>query len=113
MLWVANVRPRSMKIQNNGLPGSAPLETTRAQPAPQEAGTSTAAGQSMSGLDGDSIEISSMSARVSQANAADSQQRANRVAELTALHARGSYQVDSTGLSGALVSQALAPGGEA
>jgi anti-sigma28 factor (negative regulator of flagellin synthesis) len=102
-----------MKIQNNGLPGSTPLETTRAQPAPPEAGSSAAAGQSISGLDGDSIEISSMSTRVSQANAADSQQRANRVAELAALHSRGGYQVNADNLSGALVSQAVAPGGEA
>jgi len=112
MLWVANVCPRSMKIQTNGLPGSAPLETTRAQPAPQQAGVGPTGGQTISGLDGDSIEISSMSARVSQANAADSQQRANRVAELAALHSRGGYQVNAASLSGALVSQAIVPSGE-
>jgi anti-sigma28 factor (negative regulator of flagellin synthesis) len=101
-----------MKIQNNGLPGSAPLETARAQPAPPEAGSSVAAGQTVAGLDGDSIEISSMSARVAQANAADGQQRANRVEALAALHANGGYQVNAASLSSTLVTLAIAPGGE-
>jgi anti-sigma28 factor (negative regulator of flagellin synthesis) len=102
-----------MKIQNNGSTGSAPLESTRAQPASQESISSIGGGQTLSGHDGDSVAISSMSARVSDANATDSQQRANRVAELEALHSRGGYQVNSANLSGALVTQALAPGGEA
>jgi anti-sigma28 factor (negative regulator of flagellin synthesis) len=102
-----------MKIQNDGSAGSAQLETTRAQPAPSEASSSAAARQSISGHDGDSVEISGISTRVADANATDSQQRANRVAELTALHSRGGYQVNAANLSSALVSQAVAPGGEA
>ena len=99
-----------MKIQNHGSSGAAPLESTRTQPASSEAPGSKS--HSITGHDGDSIAISSMSASVSEANAAESQQRANRVAELTALHARGNYHVNTANLSGALVSQALAPGGE-
>lgn len=104
-----------MKIQNNGSPGSAPLETTRAQPAPNEASGGLSAGRSISGHDGDSVEISSMSARVSDANAVESQQRANRVAELAALHSRGGYQVGAANLSSAIVAQAVgsAPVGKA
>jgi anti-sigma28 factor (negative regulator of flagellin synthesis) len=102
-----------MKIQNDGSAGSAPLETTRAQPAPSEVSGSAVAGQAISGHDGDSVEISGISTRVADANAIDTQQRANRVAELTALHSRGGYQVNASSLSSALVSQAVAPGGEA
>jgi hypothetical protein len=102
-----------MKIQNNGSTGSAPLDTTRAQLISPGAGTSTGAGQIVSGHDGDLVAISSMSVRVSDANAVDSQQRASRVAELAALHARGGYQVNAADLGGTLVSQALAQGGEA
>jgi anti-sigma28 factor (negative regulator of flagellin synthesis) len=103
-----------MKIQNNGSPGSAPLETTRAQPAPNDLGSSAAAGRSISGHDGDSVEISSMSARVSDANAVEGQQRANRVTELAALHSRGGYQVSAANLSNVLITQAVetAPAGK-
>jgi len=100
-----------MKIQNDGSLGSAPLETTRAQPSPRAAG-SASAGLTLSGHDGDSVEISGLSARVADANAADSQQRTNRVAELAALHSRGGYQVNAANLSSAMVSQAVAPGGK-
>lgn len=104
-----------MKIQNNGSLGSAPLETTRTQPAPNEASSSPTAGRTISGHDGDSVEISGISARVAEANLSDSQQRTNRVADLAALYSRGGYQVNAASLSGALVSQAVvtAPGGKA
>jgi anti-sigma28 factor (negative regulator of flagellin synthesis) len=104
-----------MKIQNDGSPGSAPLETTRAQPAPHEATSSTAVGRRIAGHDGDSVEISGLSARVSDANAIESRQRANRVAELTALHSSGAYHVNANNLSSALVSNAVAaaPSGKA
>lgn len=101
-----------MKIQNNGSPESAPLESARAQPAPQGTKSSGTLGQTISGHDGDSIQISSMSTSLADANAADGQQRANRVAELAALHSRGGYQVNAANLSSTLVSQALTPGGE-
>lgn len=104
-----------MKIQNDGSPGSAPLETTRTQPAPNEASSSSAAGRTIAGHDGDSVEISGISASISHANAVDGQQRANRVAELAALHSRGGYQVNAANLSRTLISQAVgtAPGGKA
>ena len=102
-----------MKIQNNGSAGSAPLEAPRTQPLSPDAANGPGGKSSVSGLDGDSIEISSMSAQVAHANAAESQQRANRVAELEAIHARGNYQVNATKLSSAMVSQALAPDGRA
>ena len=101
-----------MKIQNNGSSGAGPLENPRTQPLTSET-TGSDLGQSISGHDGDSVAISGLSSRVADANASDSGQRANRVAELAALHARGSYQVSSNRLSNAMVSQALGLGGEA
>jgi len=95
-----------MKIQNDGSLGSAPLEAPRTQPAPND-GTTGTLGSTTSGLGGDSVEISGLSARVSNANALDTQQRASRVAQLEALHSRGGYQLGAADLSGALVSQAL------
>ena len=100
-----------MKIQNNGSSGAAPLDNSRTQPVtPGGAGNG---GQTISGHDGDSVSISSISSQVSDANTAESQQRSSRVEELSALHARGGYQVNAANLSRALVSQSLAPGGEA
>lgn len=101
-----------MKIQNNGSSGSAPLENPRTQPLASEI-TGGGLGQSISGHDGDSVAISGLSSQVAGANASDSSQRANRVAELAALHARGSYQLSANKLSNAMVSQALGLGGEA
>jgi anti-sigma28 factor (negative regulator of flagellin synthesis) len=97
-----------MKIHNEGLQGSTPVETGRTQGAPPTAGTGPLAGQKISGSEGDSVEISGISTQLAHANAIDGQQRANRVAELAALYARGQYRTSSTRLSQALVSSAIA-----
>jgi anti-sigma28 factor (negative regulator of flagellin synthesis) len=95
-----------MKIQNNGIQGSTPLETERTQSAPQTSGGTTQ-GRKTAGHDGDSVEISSISASLSQANSVDSQHRTNRIAELAAIHARGDYQANAQKLSQALVAHSL------
>src|SRR4029077_6051868 len=79
--WQA-VRPNSMKIQNDGIQGSTPLETERTQSAPQTSGIQ---GRHGAGDDGDSVEISSISAHLSQANSVESQHRTSRIAELSAI----------------------------
>ena len=111
--WQA-VRLKSMKIQSDGLQGSAPLETERTQSAPQTSGGSTHEGRKAAGHDGDSVEISSISAHLSQANSVDSQHRTNRIAELAAIHARGDYHANAEKLSRALVAHSMhaAEGGE-
>lgn len=98
-----------MKIQNNGSSGAAPLESTRTQLTPSNGAGN--AGNSIAGHDGDSVAISSLSAQVADANSVDTQQRVDRVAQLAALHARGSYQVSAQDLSGAMISGALGTGG--
>jgi anti-sigma28 factor (negative regulator of flagellin synthesis) len=102
-----------MKIQNDGIQGSTPLETERTQSAPQTSGGSIQ-GRNGAGHDGDSVEISSISAHLSQANSVESQYRTNRIAELSAIHARGDYQVNAGKLSQALVAHSIraAEGGD-
>jgi anti-sigma28 factor (negative regulator of flagellin synthesis) len=47
---------------------------------------------------------------LAESNALDSQQRENRVAQLSALYAKGHYQVDAAALSRKLVSHSVAAG---
>jgi len=95
-----------MKIHNDGLQGSAPLETGRTHGT--QGSTSNSNGtRTVTGHDGDSVAISGISSQVSDANAADQTKRAQRVAELEALYARGGYQVSADALSKSLVSNAL------
>lgn len=96
-----------MKIHNNNLPGTTPLDATRTQPAPQTGAGSGLTGKTIAGHEGDSVQISGISAHLTDANALDTQQRANRVAELAAQYARGSYQVDASSLSNALISNSI------
>jgi anti-sigma28 factor (negative regulator of flagellin synthesis) len=99
-----------MKIQNDGLTGSNPLEAGRTAPVTSPANSNAPGGSKISGKEGDSVEISGISSRLTESNAADGVQRANRVSQLAALYARGQYQVNSSSLSQALVSQALSGG---
>jgi len=96
-----------MKIQNDALQGSNPLETGRTQSTPQTGGGSTLAGHKVSGHDGDSVVISGLSTHLSEANSLDSRQRENRVAELSALYAKGQYRVNNAELSRKLVAHSV------
>ena len=111
--WEA-VCPKSMKIQSDGLQGSTPLEAERTQSTTQTSGGSTPEGRKVAGHDGDSVEISSISAHLSEANSVDSQHRTNRIAELSAIHARGDYHANAEKLSRALVAHSIrtAEGGD-
>jgi anti-sigma28 factor (negative regulator of flagellin synthesis) len=99
-----------MKIQNDGLTGSNPLESGRTAPVTSPANSSVPGGSKISGAEGDSVEISGISSRLAESNATDGVQRENRVSQLAALYARGEYQVNSSSLSRALVSQSLSGG---
>ncbi len=96
-----------MKIHNDGLQGSAPLETGRTQGTQGSTPGQSSGSRTVTGHDGDSVAISGISSQVSDANAADQTKRAQRVAELEALYARGGYQVNADALSKSLVSNAL------
>jgi flagellar biosynthesis anti-sigma factor FlgM len=58
----------------------------------------------------DSVELSGFAGRLSQTMEATSASRAQRVAELTAAVRSGSYQVDASAVSHAMVSQAISSG---
>ena len=100
-----------MKIQNEGIQGSTPLETGRTQGAAPTTGGAVG-GRKIAGSEGDSVEISGISVQLAHSNAVDGQQRANRVAELSALYARGQYHTNSAKLSRALISNAAEEGGK-
>jgi len=99
-----------MKIHNDGVQGNNPLETGRTQNTQHPSGGSGLPGQTIAGHEGDSIQISGISQHLAESNALDSKQRENRVAELTALYAKGNYQVNPAALSRKLVSNSIAAG---
>lgn len=100
-----------MKIHNDGLQGNNPVETGRTQNTPQVGGLNRALpGQTVAGHEGDSVQISGISQHLAESNALDAQQRENRVSQLSALYAKGQYQVEASALSHKLVSNSIAAG---
>ncbi len=96
-----------MKIQNDGIQGSNPIETGRTQNTQPARAANRLAGQKVAGTEGDSVEISGISAHLAETNSADGQQRAARVSQLAALYARGEYRTNAADLSKAIVSHAI------
>jgi anti-sigma28 factor (negative regulator of flagellin synthesis) len=100
-----------MKIHNDGLQGTNPLETGRTQ-GPQSPGGATGLnGQTVAGHEGDTVQISGISQHLAESNALDAQQREARVAQLATLYAKGQYHVNSAALSQKLVSNSIGSGG--
>jgi len=100
-----------MKIHNDGLQGSNPVETGRTQNTPQVGGLNRALpGHTVDGHEGDSVQISGISQHLAESNALDAQQRENRVSQLASLYAKGQYHVDASALSHKLVSNSIASG---
>jgi anti-sigma28 factor (negative regulator of flagellin synthesis) len=96
-----------IRIHGESLEGANALETSRAQEAPQAGQSDPLRG--FKPLEGgqDSVQLSSLSARISEINQQQDVEASNRVAALAALYARGNYKVDAGDLSRALVSHAL------
>jgi anti-sigma28 factor (negative regulator of flagellin synthesis) len=108
----ASARFSHMKIHNDGLQGTNPLETGRTTGTPQTGGTSgLPSGHTIAGHEGDSVQISGISQHLAESNALDTQQRENRVAQLASQYAKGNYQVNAAALSHKLVSNSLGSGG--
>ena len=99
-----------MKIQNNGLQGTNPLETGQTQATPPTTGAGSLKGHTVSGHDGDTVQISGISQQLAESNAIDGKQRENRVAALAAQYAKGQYHVDAAALSQKLVSNSISAG---
>jgi anti-sigma28 factor (negative regulator of flagellin synthesis) len=96
-----------IRIQGESLESALAPQTTRTQETPlisqnegQRVVKAVENGQ-------DSVEISSLSTRLSAANQQEDARVSDRVSALAALYARGQYQVDTGNLSRALVSHAL------
>jgi anti-sigma28 factor (negative regulator of flagellin synthesis) len=100
-----------MKIHNDGLQGTNPLETGRTQGPQLPAGATGLNGQTVAGHEGDTIQISGISQHLAETNALDAKQRETRVAELAALYAKGQYHVNSASLSQKLVSNSIGSSG--
>lgn len=99
-----------MKIYNDGLQGTNPLETGRTQGAQLPGGAAGLNGHTVAGHEGDTIQISGISQHLAESNALDAKQRETRVAELAALYAKGQYHVNSAALSQKLVSNSIGSG---
>ncbi len=82
-------------------------QTSRAQEAARTYGTGRSAEIPGAGVNGDSAEISGLSTRILDALAAGEAKSASRIADLSALWARGNYVPDSAALSRALISHSL------
>jgi anti-sigma28 factor (negative regulator of flagellin synthesis) len=99
----------SIRIQNDGLAGTAASEASRTQDSVQIGNGAARLGSRADGSS-DSVQISSLSGQIVDASNASQAAQANRVSKLTALYQGGRYQVDSLGLSRAMVSQAILAG---
>ncbi len=102
----------SVRVQTSGLAGSAAAETKRAEPLLELPARQGSEARPTLGSD-DHIELSSLSAAISAAGDAHKAQRADRIRAVGALYQTGQYQVDSSKLANAIVSEALSVhGGE-
>jgi len=101
-----------MKIHNEGVQGTNPLETGRTQGTQHTGGVNGKGlpGQTIAGHEGDSVQISGISQHLAESNAHDSQQREARVNELAAQYAKGNYNVNAKALSHKLVSHSVTSG---
>ena len=99
----------SIRIQNDGMTGTAASEASRTLDVVQ-IGSGGSRSSSRTGASTDRVEISSLSGQIADASSASAAAQANRVSQLAALYASGRYQVDSSALSRAMVSQSLQAG---
>lgn len=96
----------SLRIQSDPAGGATASEVSRAA---QSTSASSEAGKigSKIGSGGDRVDVSSATEAISAGISAQNLQRANRVAQLGALYARGQYSADSMNVSRAIVSGAV------
>ena len=99
-----------MKIHTDGLQGTNPLETGRTQGSQHTGAPAGAHGQTVAGHEGDTVQISGISQQLAESNALEGKQREHRVAELSALYAKGQYHVNAAALSKKLVSHSVNTG---
>jgi anti-sigma28 factor (negative regulator of flagellin synthesis) len=91
--------------------GSSAAETGRAPETQRSERDAAARSGTTQGNPADRVELSSTLGRLSQAIAAQSAQRAQRVEALTNLYQSGRYEPSSQATAGALIAEALSPEG--
>jgi hypothetical protein len=99
-----------MKVQTEQLAGSSGLHATRTQ---ETAGAGTIEKHPESRTLGggeDSVQLSGLAARISEAVSGHEIGHSDRVAAIAASYARGRYETDAVSLSRALVTHALRTG---
>jgi anti-sigma28 factor (negative regulator of flagellin synthesis) len=97
----------SLRIQNDSATNGTAAEVSRAAQSPSALSGSAKTRSSIGGAGEDQVDVSSVAETISAGVSAQNLQRAARVTELAALHARGQYSVDSAHVSQALVSNAV------
>jgi flagellar biosynthesis anti-sigma factor FlgM len=95
-----------MKIDNNELSGVSTPATTGATSPDSGARRTTEAGTL--GTGSDSVELSGLAGKISQAVGQDAVDRSGKVEELRSLVGSGTYQADSAAISRGVVNEALA-----
>ncbi|HVN05718.1 MAG TPA: flagellar biosynthesis anti-sigma factor FlgM [Bryobacteraceae bacterium] len=97
----------SIRIQNDSLAGAATSGIGHADEISHSPGSAGSPAGRSGSRGTDSVDISSLSQNVAAASSAQQAQQAGRVKQLTALYRSGQYNVDSTQVSRAIVSQSL------
>jgi flagellar biosynthesis anti-sigma factor FlgM len=100
-----------MRVYDRDLTGAA-AESGRSQETRKAGRGATTTSSQSGGASGDTVELSSGLARLSQVLASHGAQRAGRVQQLTAQFQAGSYQPDSLAISRGMVAEALNGGAE-
>lgn len=100
-----------MRVQDRAIGGSPAAETGRALETQKSERDTAARTGTTDAHQGDRVELSSTLGRLSQAVAAQSTQRAQRVEALASLYQSGRYQPSSAATSRALIAEALSPEG--
>jgi anti-sigma28 factor (negative regulator of flagellin synthesis) len=98
----------SIRIQNDGIAGAAASQISQTSGPAQNHSSSSAASKGLGGSD--QVDLSSLSGAVSNSVSAMASKQADRVSQLTALYAKGQYQVDPIQLSRSLISEAINAG---
>ncbi len=96
-----------MRISGDSAEGVLASQTSRLEESSKSAQGARAKDAGVAAADGDSIQISDLSATVMEAARADETRTSERISQLAGLYAKGEYRPDSAALSRALVSHAL------
>ncbi len=99
----------SIRIDNDQLTAAAAAQAGKAEQS-GVTGTRPLFGTVTQSAGSDSVEMSSIASNLISAGAAEDAGRAQRVSQLAAAYANGSYQADSLNISRAMIAQALSAG---